>query len=133
MKPSQSKRVERIEEMLQRKLAQLIPLEVRDPRLPNFITVTGVKLAADLSHAKIYFVVMKDEQAIAVTILNKAAGCLRSALARTSKLRTLPKLEFVYDASLEYGDRLSRLIDDANAEDDSSKNDLSEDDHSTQQ
>jgi ribosome-binding factor A len=48
------------------------------------------------------------------SILNAAASYLRSALARTISLRTVPQLHFVYDESIEYGQRLSRLIDEAN-------------------
>lgn len=112
-----TKRTDRIEEMLQRRLAEIIPLEVRDPRLPNFITITGVKAASDLSYAKIYFTVLTENKKEAVSILNHAAGYLRTVLAQSSKLRTMPKLEFVYDESIEYGRHMNRLIDIANPDD----------------
>ena len=113
-KQSKTKRTDRIEEMLQRRLAEIIPLEVRDPRLPNFLTITGVKASSDLSYAKIYFTVLTENKKEAATILNHASGYLRSVLAQTSTLRTMPKLEFVYDESIEYGRHMNRLIEDAN-------------------
>jgi len=66
--------------------------------------------------AKVYVTVLGDkEQALqAVDVLNNAASYLRTALARTIKLRIVPKLSFHFDETLEYGNRLSRLIDDAN-------------------
>ena len=68
-------------------------------------------MTRDLGHAKIYFTALNDEAGVADVILNAAAKYLRSALARTLTLRTVPQLHFIYDQSIEYGRRLSRLID----------------------
>ncbi len=108
------KRTDRIAEMIQRKLSQIIPQEVRDPRLKGFITISAVKVAADLCHAKIYFTIFDENKSLATTILNAAASYLRSALARSITLHTVPQLHFIYDESIEYGERLSRLIDNVN-------------------
>ena len=111
------KRTDRIAEMIQRKLAQIIPQEVKDPRLKGFVTISAVKVAADLGHAKVYFTIFDEDKRLAVTILNAAASYLRSALARSITLRTVPQLHFIYDESIEYGERLSRLIDEVNTPD----------------
>lgn len=111
------KRTDRIAEMMQRKLSQLIQQEVKDPRLPPFVTISSVKVAADLSHAKVYFTVLNADIAETATILNSVAPFLRKTLARSVKLRTVPQLHFVYDESVEYGRRLSRLIDNLNPPD----------------
>ncbi|KTC81218.1 30S ribosome-binding factor RbfA [Legionella cherrii] len=108
------KRTDRVAEMIQRKLAQIIPMEVKDPRLTGFVTISAVKVAADLGHAKVYFTVLNDDKKTVTAILNAAASYLRSALARSITLRTVPQLHFVYDESIEYGQRLSRLIDEVN-------------------
>jgi ribosome-binding factor A len=108
------KRVFVIAEMMQRKLSQIIQQEIRDPRLPKLITISGVDVSNDLSHAKIYFTVFEGDVALVTTILNNAASYLRTALARTSTLRTVPQLHFVFDASLDYGRRLTDLINKAN-------------------
>lgn len=115
---SESKRTERVAEMLQRKLSQIIHLEIKDPRLPSFITISGVKVTGDLGHAKVYFTVLNGDKELSETILNTAASYLRTALARTSKLRTVPQLHFIYDESIEYGRNLSKLIDKANPDED---------------
>lgn len=108
------KRTDRIAEMMQRKLAQIIQQEVKDPRLPKLITISAVTVTRDLGHAKIYFTVLNDEPGMADVILNASASYLRTALARTLTLRTVPQLHFIYDKSIEYGRHLSRLIDDVN-------------------
>jgi len=108
------KRTDRIAEMIQRKLAQIIPQEIKDPRLKGFVTISAVKVAADLAHAKVYFTVLDADKELSLTILNAAASYLRTALARSITLRTVPQLHFIYDESIEYGERLSRLIDEVN-------------------
>ncbi len=110
------KRTDRVAEMMQRKLAQIIQQEIKDPRLPNLLTISAVQVTRDLGHAKIYFTVYNGDAAQSEAILNAAASYLRTALARTVTLRTVPQLHFIHDKSIEYGSRLSRLIDDVNNE-----------------
>ena len=108
------KRSNILSEMMQRKLSTLIQQEISDPRLSGLVTISGVTIARDLSHAKVYFTAFKDDPMMVEDILNKAASYLRTALARSSKTRTVPQLHFVYDESIDYGKRLSRLIDEVN-------------------
>ncbi len=111
-------RTGRVAEQIQRELAELIQMEVKDPRV-GMVTLTGVEVTQDYSHAKVYFTTMKSaEQAPkAQAGLEHAAGFLRSQLAHRMKLRIMPQLHFVYDTSVEHGVRLSQLIDEAVAAD----------------
>ena len=104
----------RIADQIQRSLAELIRTELRDPRV-GLITLTGVELSRDQSHAKVFFTVMGPQAASAEALegLSRAAGFLRSALARELTTRKVPELHFAYDEPVERGVRLSRLIDEA--------------------
>lgn len=99
-----------------RELSQVLRDEVRDPRLAS-ITVQEVRVARDLSHAKVYFTCFPadecgDEQ---VQLLNgRLAGFLRHALAQRVRLRQMPALHFVHDDSISTGAHLSALIDEVN-------------------
>jgi ribosome-binding factor A len=106
-------RATRLADQIQRDLADLIRLEVRDPRV-GLVTITTVEVTRDLSHARIFITSLSEPAAAeSVQALTHAAGFLRSRLAQTLKLRTVPELHFVYDASVERGLRLSKLIDQA--------------------
>ena len=107
-------RSRRIAEEIQRSLAELVRLEVRDPRV-KFVTLTGVELSRDQSHAKIFFTVLgsRAQADEALEGLTRASGFLRSSLAHRLTTRTVPDLAFAYDESVERGVRLSRLIDEA--------------------
>jgi ribosome-binding factor A len=106
-------RPRKVADLIQRELSELIRLEVRDPRV-GMITITSVDVSPDLSHANVFFTLL-DKKPLDETThgLQRAAGYLRSQLARRMKLYTTPELRFAYDESVERGDHLSRLIDSA--------------------
>ncbi len=97
----------------------LIQREVKDPRI-GMVTINEAKVSRDLAYSDIYFTVLPAENTQAVEeVLNQASGFLRSQLAKTLSTRTTPRLRFHYDDTIENGDRLSRAIDKALAEDES--------------
>ncbi|MBZ0095165.1 MAG: 30S ribosome-binding factor RbfA [Sulfuricella sp.] len=111
-------RTGRVAEQIQRELADLIQMEVKDPRV-GLVTLTGVEVTQDYAHAKVYFTTMKSagQAPKAQAGLEHAAGFLRTQLAHRMKLRIMPQLHFIYDTSVENGVRLSQLIDEAVASD----------------
>jgi ribosome-binding factor A len=111
-----SGRPQKLGDLIQRELADLLR-EVRDPRV-GMLTITAVDVSPDFSHAKVLFTLLEKEK-LEDTLagLKRAAGFLRSQLAKRIKLYTTPELRFEYDVSVERGDRLSRLIDAANPKD----------------
>jgi ribosome-binding factor A len=113
MRPGSS-RARRIGDQIQRELAGLIRLELKDPRV-GMITLTGVDVSRDYAHAKVFFTLLGSEHSARETerALEHAAGFLRTHLAHRLRLRVVPHLHFVYDASVERGVRLSKLIEDA--------------------
>lgn len=115
MKPY--KRTSRVEGTIQRNLAQIIQHDFRDSRLKGLITLSRVVVSRDLSHAKVYFTVFNDDPDETKEILNSSAAFLRSLLAKTLTTRIVPSLHFTYDSSVEYGQKLSRLIDQVNEKD----------------
>ena len=104
-------RPQKLGDLIQRELADLLRRELRDPRV-GMITITSVDVSPDLSHAKVFFTLFEKQHLQDVLAgLRRAAGFLRSQLARRIKVYTTPELRFVFDESVERGDRLSRLID----------------------
>jgi ribosome-binding factor A len=104
-------RPQKVADLIQRELSELVRLEVRDPRV-GMLTITSVDVSPDLSHAKVFITLLeKDKLEDTLHGLQRAAGYLRSQLAKRMKLYTTPELRFAYDESVERGDHLSRLID----------------------
>jgi ribosome-binding factor A len=110
-----SGRLQRIEAQMQRVLAEMIPREVKDPRVGP-VTITQVALARDLSEAQVYFVPFgtKGKHPEAQQGLNAAAGFLRGEVGRRVGMRHAPRLTFVTDDSFDRAAELSALISAAN-------------------
>jgi ribosome-binding factor A len=104
-------RPQKLGDLIQRELSELVQRELRDPGV-GMITITGVDVSPDFSHAKVFYTTLdRAHVGDAGKGLKRAAGFLRSQLAKRIKLYTTPELRFEYDESVERGDRLSRLID----------------------
>ena len=111
--PKEYSRSQRVVEQIHRELAEMIRLEVKDPRV-GFITISGVEITPDYAHAKVFFTSMTGEAEVPEILqgLRRASGFLRRELGRRMRIHTIPELHFHYDRSVEEGARLSRLIDD---------------------
>ena len=118
MKRPPSPRAHRVGDQIQRELADLLANEVKDPRVGP-VTVTGVDVSSDLSHATVRFTHFagKEKAAAAENALARTAGFLRSELGHRLNLYSVPQLRFAYDDTIESGMRMSRLIDEAIAAD----------------
>ena len=113
-----SQRAQRVGDQIQRELADLLRVHVKDPRI-GMVTVTSVEVSPDLSHAKVFFTHLagREHAPAAVEALQHSAGYLRTELSHRLKLYSVPQLHFTYDDSIESGLRLSNLIDAAIEED----------------
>ncbi|HQU98994.1 MAG TPA: 30S ribosome-binding factor RbfA [Nitrosomonas sp.] len=118
IKNQENSRTLRVADQIQRELADLLQHEIKDPRAKN-ITITSVEVTRDYSHAKVFYSILGNSEEIflAQNGLENAKGFLRSQLSHRMQLRITPQLNFVYDESIERGTRLSKLIDDAVAQD----------------
>lgn len=107
-------RKRRIEAEIQRVLSEVIAREVKDPRVGS-VTITAVSIAADMGMARVYFTPFASKMAPAeVQIgLTHAGGFLRGELGRRLRLRHAPRLEFVFDDTVDRAARLTGLIDSA--------------------
>jgi ribosome-binding factor A len=111
-------RSDRVAEQIRRELAELIRLELKDPRV-SLVTITGVEITADYAHAKVFYTTLAsaDKRAELERGLMRSAGFLRREIGRRVKIHHNPELHFVFDASVERGSHLSQLIDQAVASD----------------
>jgi len=118
--PKEFGRNRRVADLIQRDLAILIQREM-DSKQFGLITVSLVDVSPDLLNAKVYVTNLGNDagrDALIIT-LNKRAGHFRHELAKNSPRRTTPRLDFVFDSSIEHGSRLSALIDSVQVKSDS--------------
>ncbi|HZK69939.1 MAG TPA: 30S ribosome-binding factor RbfA [Clostridia bacterium] len=107
-------RMGRISEEFKKELSDIIQKELKDPRLPQMVSVTLVEVTKDLKHAKVYISVFgsDEEHKNAMIALKSASGFLRKEIGSRINLRNTPELHFVIDDSIEQSIYISKLIDD---------------------
>ena len=106
----------RINGEVQRELAEIIRGNLKDPRVGPLTSVLSVEVAPDLKTCKAYISVYGDEKVQKDTLegLKSAEGYIRRELASRINLRNTPEIRFIVDQSIEYGVRMSKLIDEVN-------------------
>lgn len=107
----QPRRMRRVNEAVRGVLGSAIGARVKDPRL-GFVTITGVEVAADLRHAKVFYSVLGSQKDKAGTLeaLRGSQGFLQAEINRELHLKRTPELEFIYDESIDTGMRIHSLI-----------------------
>lgn len=105
------KRTERVNQLLQKELGDLLVNGVMDPRV-GFVTVTEVRCADDLRTARVYVSVYgsDEERSQSLDGLRDAAGFLRRELKNRVRLRYIPQLTFSQDTTLDQALRLDALL-----------------------
>lgn len=105
-------RSDRVSGLIQKVLSEILQKDIKDPRL-KMATITGVDVSRDLKLARIYFTTPDGEQQkdAAVKGFNSARGYIKRTLAHELGLKYMPDIQFFYDASIEYGAHIDRLIE----------------------
>ena|SRR5690625_1318017 len=108
-------RVHRVGEQVKQELSQLFQRELKDPRI-GFVTVTGVEMSGDLQQAQVFISVLGNQEQKDKTLqaIDAASGFIRSEIGKRVRLRHVPEFIFKMDESIEYGNRIERLIRDVN-------------------
>jgi len=119
--PREFSRRHRVAEELKRELGVLITTEVKDPRV-RLVAITDVEVSTDLKYAKVYVgsfdvTAEKEKSAEVIEGLRAARGFLKRALGKRLRLRVMPELRFIEDATEREAQRMSGIIDSAVAED----------------
>ena len=114
-----SNRIGRINEEIQKELANLIR-NLKDPRVQDtMISITHVETTPDLRYAKVYVSFLQEERAKdALKGLQSAGGYLRRELGRALNLRYTPELNWALDDSITYGAKMLKLINSLEVEKD---------------
>lgn len=104
-------RARRLGEVIHEIVAEALKFKVKDPRL-GFVTVTDVKVTADLREATVFYTVLGDatEQEATARALESATGLLRSEVGKETGVKFTPTLTFVPDAVPENARHIEDLL-----------------------
>lgn len=103
-------RSDRVAVQLRKEVAVLVHQAVRDHALPS-VSVSDVEVTRDLDLAKVFVTTLVSEDSTrAVKALNEMAFEFRRELSRTLKMRRVPEIRFLYDDSVDRGERIEQLL-----------------------
>ena len=110
----------RINDEFQKEIAMILR-DVKDPRVSGaFISVTGADVTPDLKYAKVYYSALMGDKKEVKRGLSSSAGFIRGQIAKRMNLRITPEITFVEDSSIEYGAKISKILEGITYSDDSS-------------
>jgi len=114
----QGHRPDRVAEEIRQQLSSLLQRDVHDPGI-GFITITRVKLTADLQLARVFYTTLGDPKARNDTAraLRRALPFLRRQVGQRLRLRRVPEIEFRFDEGVESQERVERILRELHAED----------------
>ncbi|MEE9499913.1 MAG: 30S ribosome-binding factor RbfA [Candidatus Omnitrophota bacterium] len=107
-----TRRTHRVAEAIRRVTSEIVQRHLKDPRIKGFITVTKVEVTQDLRLARIYYSVLGDEKKkkLITEGLRSAKNFIRRRVGDELKLRYAPDISLVIDKSLEYKERIDKVL-----------------------
>ncbi len=108
-----SLKTKRIASDISRAISVILNEEAKNEVLKK-VSITDVTVDDDLTFAKVYFMTRLEDKSFVESELNEAAGFIRKELAKSLDLRSTPELKFVYDKSLDYGEKIEDIIEKIN-------------------
>ena len=105
-------RIDRISEEIKKEMGSIIQNELKDPRLPQMVSITSLNVTKDLKYAKVYVSVLgsEEDKKNAIDALKSAAGYIRRELGHRIQIRYTPMIQFEIDNSIEHGFHIEKLL-----------------------
>lgn len=104
-------KLERMNSTFVKEISYILQNEVKDENI-KFVSVTGCEITNDLSYAKIFVTVFdKEKKDTTMKALEGAKSFIRGELSKRVEIRHTPELRFVFDDSIEYGEKIDRIIE----------------------
>jgi len=95
---------------IKREIGNIIEEEINNPLIKN-VSITDITIDNDFTFAKVYFMTRDDDFKLVESELNKASSFIRKNLAKNLDLRSTPELRFVYDDTIDYANKIDKLIE----------------------
>ncbi len=104
-------KVQKIQNKLLQYISEIIINDLQNPKI-GFVTIVAVKTSKDLDLATVYINVLgqKEKKEASLKALEKSIGFIKSSLAKKIKIRKIPKLKFVLDATLENANSIEKAL-----------------------
>lgn len=106
-------RTDRLNAELKREISEIIAKKLKNPAVTAMVSVTDVVVSPDISYAKVFVSVFstdENKKNESFAALCADAKKIRYELGKSMRIRTVPELDLILDRSLEYGDKMDKLL-----------------------
>ena len=106
-------RADRLNAEFKREISEIIARKLKDPMITAMVSVTSVDCSRDLSYAKVFVSVFstdEEKKNSTFSALVSDAKKIRYELGKSMRVRTVPELDFMLDKSIEYGDKMDKIL-----------------------
>ena len=107
------RRTDRLNAELKREISEIIAKKLKNPAVTAMVSVTDVDVSPDISYAKVFVSVFstdENKKNESFAALCADAKKIRYELGKSMRIRTVPELDLILDRSLEYGDKMDKLL-----------------------
>ena len=120
-------RLNKVNEELKKTVSQILEFEIKNSKVSGLISVTKASITPDFRYAKIYITILNSKSdSKTLEGLKESAGFIRSRVAKVMNLRVTPELSFEIDNSLEYGNKIDKILNDLKEKEKEKKDNIQE-------
>lgn len=106
-----SLKIDRLNSTFEKEISKILSNEVKDNNI-KFVTITGCKISSDLGVAKVYYTVFDEsKKEDTIKALEHAKSFIRGQISKKIDIRHTPEIRFIYDESINYGNKIESIID----------------------
>lgn len=113
-------RMDKLNGEFQKDIYEIITRKLKNPLITEMVSVLKVDISKDLANAKVFisvFSMNKEKKEVTFNAIKEDAKRIRYELSKIEKTRTVPELHFVLDDSMEYGDKIDKLLNEIKKKD----------------
>lgn len=113
----ESNRIDKLNSEFQKEIYTAITRKIKNPLITEMVSVTAVDASKDLSSAKVYISIFStnaEKKKITFEQILKDAKKIRYEVSQSMRVRYVPEFRFILDESMDYGDKMDKLLNDIN-------------------
>ena len=104
-------RMNKIEDLLHKEIANIIVTRIDNPKIKNTVTITDIKVSKDIRSAIVYFVTLDKNFKKVEKIINELKPTIKFHLSKNVHLKRIPDIKFIFDDTMIKGQRINKLLD----------------------
>ena len=104
-------RMNKIEDLLHKEIANIIVTRIDNPQIKNTVTITDIKVSKDIRSAIVYFVTLDKNFKKVEKIINELKPTIKFYLSKNVHLKRIPDIKFIFDDTIIKGQRINKILD----------------------